>query len=100
MYTDNDLDLAIKKKILKAKDVIAFRSYFTQKLSLDIVDEENFKLITSFNDIFVTIASILFLFSMAWILGTIKPNLGAIAVSISSWGLSEIFIRRKRMHKS
>lgn len=93
MYSNSDLDLAIKNKILKAEDVAAFRSF----ISSDTADEENFKLVTSFNDIFVTIASVLFLFSIAWISWVIKPNLSGLSIAVSSWSLAEFFTRSKRM---
>jgi hypothetical protein len=45
------------------------------------VDEENFKLIGSFNDIFVVIACLLLLFSSGWVLNTIQNNSGYINVN-------------------
>lgn len=93
MYSNADLDLAVKNKILKAEDVATFRAF----IASDTADEENFKLVTSFNDIFVTIASMLFLFSIAWISWVIKPNLSGLSVAVSSWCLAEFFTRNKRM---
>ena len=54
------------------------------------VDEENIRLVTSFNDIFVSIAITLVLVAA----GTLG---GALAVAVVCWGLAEFFTRRRRM---
>ncbi|MFQ3307458.1 MAG: hypothetical protein ACI8ZF_000709 [Candidatus Midichloriaceae bacterium] len=97
MYDDKDLDLAIKSDILKSSDVNAFRLFIAKNSDSDSPDEENFRLITSFNDIFVTIAIILSLVSVGWIFGSIGQRIGFIAISLVSWGFAELFTKKRRM---
>ncbi|MCL2790339.1 MAG: hypothetical protein FWD79_06805 [Desulfobulbus sp.] len=54
-------------------------------------------MITGFNDIFVVIACVLFLASVAWIGATSAQWVGAISVSVMAWILAEFFIRKRRM---
>ncbi len=56
----------------------------------------NFRLLTGFNDIFVTLALILVLTAIAWFGGRVSV-LGGTAVVFAAWGLSEYFTRRRRM---
>lgn len=60
-------------------------------------DEEQFRLITSFNDIFVAIAGILVLVGAGWLGGGIWPPLGGVAVAAAAWGMAEFFTRQRRM---
>ncbi|MGH6855211.1 MAG: hypothetical protein ACREDN_07310 [Aestuariivirga sp.] len=60
-------------------------------------DEENLRLISSFNDIFVTIGLALFLGAIAVIGNAYNVSAGAFAVAAASWLLAEVFTRRKRM---
>ena len=58
-------------------------------------DEERLRLITGFNDIFVTIGIALFLGALNYLLGFGLQ--GSLGVAIASWGLAEVFTKRKRM---
>ncbi len=60
-------------------------------------DEESFRLLTGFNDIFVTIAIGLLLFALGALGGRVAPALGAGLVAVASWGLAEYFTRVRRM---
>ncbi len=60
-------------------------------------DEEAFRLLTGFNDIFVTIAIGLLLFALGALGGRIAPAVGAALVAAASWGLAEYFTRQRRM---
>jgi hypothetical protein len=67
-----------------------------------LADEEQFRLITSFNDIFVTIGIGLFLGALMWLVtwGPDQNTSGfgsAFAIAVASWLLAEIFTRRRRM---
>lgn len=60
-------------------------------------DDEQLRLVTGFNDIFVTIGLLMFLgalgyLGMNWGLGS-----AALAVAAASWGLAEYFTRKRRM---
>jgi hypothetical protein len=45
------------------------------------IDEEHTRLVTGFNDIFVVIACVLMLASVAWLDGALAPWLGELSVS-------------------
>jgi len=97
MYSEEDLASAIKAGVLTDEAAAAFRAHVFGLKRGSAVDEEHFRLVTGFNDIFVVIACLLLLASVAWIGATLKPWFGAIAVSVVAWGLGEFFIRRRRM---
>ena len=98
MYSEDDLESAVTAGVLTPEAAAAFRTHATQLRSAPVADEEHFRLVTGFNDIFVVIASVLLLASLSWI-GTaaLGPALGAAAVAVAAWGLCEFFVRRRRM---
>jgi hypothetical protein len=97
MYTDDDLTNAVGQGIFHEDSVQQFRHYIARSKNTNLVDEENFRLISGFNDVFVVIASGLLLVSVAWLGATVVPWLGALLCSITSWGLAEYFVRQRRM---
>jgi len=97
MYTDEDLDYAVKKGILTDSAVKEFRALLSSAKNVPLVDEENFKLITGFNDIFVVIACLLLLFSSFLVLNTIDKVLGSFVFSCLAWGLTEFFVHERKM---
>ena len=97
MYTNEDLKNAVDEGIFKEEDVEKFRSYVSKEKHTPAVDEENFRLISGFNDIFVVIASLILLLSASWITYSIHPILSALVVAILSWGLAEFFVRQRKM---
>jgi hypothetical protein len=60
-------------------------------------DEETLRLITSFNDIFVTIGLGLFLGALSYLTTNLGPALSALVIALAAWALSEVFTRQKRM---
>lgn len=97
MYSDEDLDAAVAAGALSAESVAAFRAHMEKARATPVVDEEHFRLVNSFNDIFVAIAGMLVLAAVGWIAGTIGPRLVGAAVAATAWGLAEFFTRRRRM---
>lgn len=105
MYSETDLEAAVADGALTTQQAAAFRAYVASSRATPLVDEEHFRLITGFNDIFVTIAAVLLLLALAWI-GQSIAVLGApvgpspfagIFVAGAAWGLAEFFTRRRRM---
>ncbi|MEO5973009.1 MAG: hypothetical protein ABIP91_06575 [Sphingomicrobium sp.] len=109
MYTQTDLDDAVAAGALSAEAAASLRSHIEQQRSTPVVDEEQFRLLTGFNDIFVSIASAILLFAVAWIGQTIglamglavdgtgpSPLAGA-AVAATAWGLATYFTGQRRM---
>ena len=97
MYTDEDLTQAVDKGIFSQDAVQTFRKYVADSRNTSSIDEENFRLLTGFNDIFVVIASGLLLVSIAWLGGKFSPFLGAILFAAISWLLAEFFVLKRRM---
>ncbi|HET9397809.1 MAG TPA: hypothetical protein VFO45_03235, partial [Sphingomicrobium sp.] len=109
MYSQNDLDEAVAAGALSAESAAALRSFIDGQRSSPAVDEENFRLITGFNDIFVAIASAILLFAVGFIGQWIGQRAGLIvdhegpsplaplAVAATSWGLALFFTAKRRM---
>ncbi|MFT7218331.1 MAG: hypothetical protein ACI8R8_003431 [Paraglaciecola sp.] len=97
MYTDQDLTDAVGQGIFSESSVQQFRQYIALNNNTNPVDEENFRLISGLNDIFVVIASGLLLVSIAWLGSTISPWIGALAFAAGAWALAEFFVLKRRM---
>lgn len=101
MYSESDFESAIAAGILDKNSVAAFRAHIAQTRETQAVDEEYFRLITSFNDIFVAIASILLLGAVSWIGCMVIEDswqwLSGLVVAATAWGLAEFFTRKRRM---
>ena len=52
MYTDEDLNLAVKQGVFSDSSVDEFRRLMSSTKGAPLVDEENFRLVGGFNDIF------------------------------------------------
>jgi len=97
MYSDEDLYAAVKAGIFDEASVEKFRSHISLLSNTKSVDEENFRLISGFNDVFVTIAALLFLASAGWLSGQLNEALGCFITASLSWLLSIFFISRKKL---
>lgn len=99
MYTDEDLNVAVEKGIFSADAIRQFRHLHSTIKNAPAADQENFKLLAGFNDIFVVIACCLLLFSSWWMLESITESnsFGLLVMVIISWGLAEVFIIKKQL---
>lgn len=104
MYSETEIDQAVAAGALTPQSADAFRAFIAQSRQSPAVDEENFRLLTGFNDIFVSIAVALLLFAVAnigaWLGGYDGPGavFGAgLLVAVTSWSLAEFFTRKRRM---
>ncbi len=97
MYTDEDLELAVKQDIFTRQAMDQFRDLVSAHRNMSLVDEESFRLVSGFNDIFVVIACILLLLSSAWLGKNLHPSAPGIMVAILSWGLAEFFILKQKL---
>jgi hypothetical protein len=86
MYSQNDLDEAVADGALSAESAAALRAFVDRQRASPGVDEENFRLITCFNDIFVSIAAAILLFAVGWIGQSIGQSTGLIITSDDSIG--------------
>jgi uncharacterized membrane protein YfcA len=109
MYSQNDLDEAVAAGALSADAVTSLRAFVDSQRASPAVDEENFRLISGFNDIFVSIAAAILLFAVGWIGQSIGQSMGLIVdhdgpsplaplfVAATAWGLALFFTARRRM---
>lgn len=97
MYTDDDLTSAVKEGVLPEAQAQAFRDYVQKQRHMTIQDEEHFRLISGFNDIFVVIAAVLALVALGTLGNTFAPWLGGLLVAAAAWGMAEYFTLRRRM---
>ncbi len=109
MYSQNELDEAVAAGAISAEAAAALRAHIERQHSSPTVDEEQFRLLTGFNDVFVAIAAAILLFSVAWIGQQVGQGLGLaiegegpspigpLAVAITAWGLALFFTAKRRM---
>lgn len=103
MYSDDDLQSAVESGALSAQAADAFRAHVSVRHAMPAGDEEHFRLITGFNDIFVTIAAVMILVAMAGIGQAFTPALqspppfSGVLIAIAAWGMAEFFTKRRRM---
>jgi hypothetical protein len=94
MYSDQDLQDAVQHGVISQDAVQAFKAFITDRKQVSLVDEESFRLLTGFNDVFVVIACIMLMVAAGWIGGAL---LGSAFIAVIAWFLSEIFIRKRQM---
>jgi len=105
MYSESDLESAVAAGALSADQAAAFRNFVASSSHMPAVDEEHFRLLTGFNDIFVSIATVILLVAVGWIGYYIPPNIegngpspfSGLLVAGTAWGLAEFFTRQRRM---
>ena len=105
MYSESDLEAAVAAGALTAQQAASFRDHVASSRHAPMVDEEHFRLLTGFNDIFVAIAAVILLVAVGWIGYAVPPHIDAdgptpfmgLFVAITAWGLAEYFTRERRM---
>jgi MFS family permease len=108
MYSQQEIDDAVASGVITSDAADALRAHIERQRSTAIPDEEQFRLITGFNDIFVSIAAAILLFAVGWIgqwigqqSGLIIENgpspLAPLAVAATAWPLATFFTAKRRM---
>jgi hypothetical protein len=97
MYSESDIDDAVIAGVISAEAAQALRRHVAHVHAAPAVDEEHFRLLTGFNDIFVSIAVALLLVALGQIGWSIARPLGGVSVAAAAWGLAEYFTARRRM---
>ena len=112
MYSQQELDDAVAAGVITSDAADALRAHVERQRSTAIPDEEQFRLLTGFNDIFVSIAAAILLFAVGWIgqsigqatglvlndNGEVGPSfLAPLAVAGTAWGLALFFTAKRRM---
>ena len=109
MYSQQELDDAVASGVLTAEAANALRVYVEGQRETAIPDEEQFRLITGFNDIFVSVAAAILLFAVGFIGQRIGEAAGfaieadgptflaPLLVAATSWSLALYFTGKRRM---
>ncbi len=97
MYSESDIDGAVSAGAISAEAAAGLRRYVAAGSATSAVDEEHFRLLTGFNDIFVSIALVLLLVAVGRIGVSITAALGGVLVAGVSWLLAEYFTAKRRM---
>jgi len=109
MYSQQELDDAVAAGVITAAAANALRVHVEAQRHSAIPDEEQFRLLTGFNDIFVSIAAAILLFAVGWIGQSIGQSahltidargpsfLAPLFVAVTSWGLALYFTAKRRM---
>ena len=109
MYSQQELDDAVASGVITLDAANALRAHIEKQRGVAIPDEEQFRLVTGFNDIFVSIAAAILLFAVGWIGQSIGQATGLtidvdgpsflapLAVAGTAWGLALYFTARRRM---
>lgn len=105
MYSEADLEAAVAAGAISPDAAAGLRQFVAAQQGALPADEEHFRLLTGFNDIFVGLATVILLVAVAWLANTLPPKLdtfgpspvAGIGVAAAAWGLAEFFTRRRRM---
>jgi len=105
MYSESDLEAAVAGGALTPEQAASFRNYVAEGRHMPVVDEEHFRLLTGFNDIFVGIAAAILIAAVGMIGYYVPPNIDGdgpspfigLFVAATAWGLAEFFTRQRRM---
>lgn len=97
MYSESDLQSAVAAGAITPAAADALRAHVTGLQTAPVADEEHFRLVTGFNDIFVTIAAGILLAAMVGIGQSVSDALAGVLVAVAAWGLAEFFTAKRRM---
>ena len=86
MYSESDLEGAVAAGIISSTTADAFRQHIATARATPAVDEESFRLLTGFNDIFVGIAIALLLAALAQLGDWFNHALAGAAVAVHLLG--------------
>ncbi len=97
MYSESDIDGAVAAGAISPDAAAALRAHIAATHAAPAVDEEHFRLLTGFNDIFVSIALVLLLVALGQIGLKLSYPLSGAFVAGAAWLLAEYFTARRRM---
>ena len=97
-FTVDDVKDAVAAGVLPQQHAQALLAFVAQsRQSPSQPDEESFRFIRSFNDVFVTVAIGLVLFALNSLLSGMSDPGSKFAIAGASWAMAEYFTRRRRM---
>jgi hypothetical protein len=95
--SQEEVDAAVTAGVLDRGVAESLRSFVEQRQRSSVPDEEQFRLLTSFNDIFVALAAVLALFAVAALGSVVAVPLSGLLLMGASWLLSVEFTAKRRM---
>lgn len=97
MYSESDIDDAVAAGALSSEAAWRFRRHMADRGGAPAADEERFRLLSGFNDVFVSIAIALLLAAVAGIGGVVAAPVASAGVAGAAWMLAEYFTAKRRM---
>ena len=105
MYSQSDLEAAVTAGALSPEAARQLREFVAREKALPAADEEHFRLLTGFNDIFVGLATVILLVAVGWLANTVPPHIdfdgpspfAGLFVAGVAWSLAEFFTKKRRM---
>ncbi|WP_423142257.1 hypothetical protein ACOYW6_02580 [Parablastomonas sp. CN1-191] len=97
MYSQADIESAVAAGVLSRDAAEGLHAHALGLRQAPVADEEHFRLLSGFNDIFVTIAALLMLGACAGIGAAVAPGVAGLLVAGAAWGMAEYFTRQRRM---
>ncbi len=99
--SEDTLDQAVAQGLLTPDQLAALRALeqaAATRLAEPTPDDEQFRFISGFSDIFVTIGIVLFIGALVYFSDAFVGGIGAgLVAALSSWLLAEYFTRKRRM---
>lgn len=110
MYSQSDIEDAVAGGALTAEQAASLRTFVATRNGVPTADEEHFRLVSGFNDIFTLVACVFALVAVGW-LGSLIPleagrmggplpfqaPFAALFIAAASWGLAEIFTKQRHL---
>lgn len=99
MYSDSEIDAAVAAGLMTPAQAAQLRSFVAAERGAPAADEEYVRLLSSFNDVFVTAALMLALIGTAAFFGQIHdtPLLAFASIAGLSWLAAEYFTLRRKL---
>ena len=97
MYSESDIDGAVEAGVMPAQVAMDFRNHVAARRETPAADEDHFRLLTGFNDIFVSIALTLLIVALAQIGSSVGAWGGGLLAAAAAWPLATYFTAKRRM---
>jgi MFS family permease len=105
MYSEAEIESAVAAGAITPDAASRLRDHISRERAGLPADEEHFRLLTGFNDIFVALAAVILLVAVGWLAQQIPPRIEDVGpspfagffVAATAWGLAEFFTRKRRM---
>ncbi len=106
MYSQSDITDAVEGGALTAEQAASLRNFVARRSGTPTADEEPVRWLLGFNDYYVFASAAVLLVGLGWLGSKLGNQMDPSAVpsffiplfvALASWGLSEYFVRRKRL---